>query len=143
MPINTNAVAGHTLLSNDDKLFLALKYWRQYVTQKELAFEIEVSETNAKDTIFWVEDELIKSGKFTLPSKKALLDDESEVEVILIDATETPIQRPKKVSENGILERKNTIPLKTSWLFARIPKRYSVQLTRMAKPTTLSSMKSA
>jgi len=96
----------HTLLSNDDKLFLALKYWRQYVTQKELAFEFEVSETTAKDTIFWVEDELIKSGKFALPGKKALLDDGSEIEVIPIDATETPIQRPKKVRENGIPERK-------------------------------------
>ena len=44
-----------------------------------------------------------------LPGKKTLLDDESEVEVILIDATENPIQRPKKVRENGTPERKNAI----------------------------------
>jgi hypothetical protein len=44
----------------------------------------------------WVEDALIKSGKFSLPGKKALLKSDVEYEVILIDASETPIERPKK-----------------------------------------------
>jgi hypothetical protein len=74
---------------------MSLKYWRQYVTQKELAFEFEVSETTTRDMIVWVEDTLVKCGKFSLPGKKALVE-ENEIEVILVDVTESPIERPKK-----------------------------------------------
>jgi len=31
-------------LQMPDQLFMSLKYWRQYVTQKELTFEFEVGE---------------------------------------------------------------------------------------------------
>ena len=31
-------------LSLADQLFLSIKYWRQYVTQKELAFEFEIGQ---------------------------------------------------------------------------------------------------
>ena len=47
----------------------------------------------------WVEDTLIKNGQFSLPGKKELLKSDMEYEVILIDASETPIERPKKKSE--------------------------------------------
>ena len=73
-------------LSNEDKLFLTLKYWRQYVTQKELAFEFEVGEATVHDVLVWVEDTLVKCGKFSLPGKKALLED-NEIEVVLVDVT--------------------------------------------------------
>ena len=93
-------------LSREDQLFLTLKYWRQYITQLELAFEFEVGEATVHDTIEWVEDVLIKSGKFALPGKKALLE-ENEIETILVDVTESPIERPKKNSENGIRVKRN------------------------------------
>ena len=35
-------------LSLSDQLFMALKYWRQYVTEKELAFEFDVGEATAQ-----------------------------------------------------------------------------------------------
>ena len=51
---------------------------------------------------------IVKSGKFRLPSKKALLDD-AEIEIVLVDVTESPVERPKKNNENGIRgKRKNT-----------------------------------
>ena len=91
-----------------DQLLMTLKYWRQYVTQKELAFEFEVGEATVHDTIVWIEDTLVKSGKFSLRGKKALLED-NEIEVILVDVVESPIERPKKNKNNGILgKRKNT-----------------------------------
>ena len=49
----------HTKLSLEDQLFLSLKYWRQYVTQKELSYEFEVGEATTHDTIVWVENTLI------------------------------------------------------------------------------------
>jgi len=39
---------------------------------------------------------LIKHPDFALPGRKALLKSDMEYEVVLIDATETPIERPKK-----------------------------------------------
>lgn len=95
-------------LSMENQLFMTLKYLRQYVTQKELAFEFEVGEATVCDTIKWVEDILIKDGTFSLPGKKALVEDES-IEVILVDVTECPIERPKKNKENGIPEKRNDI----------------------------------
>jgi hypothetical protein len=97
----------HAVLSRQDQLFLALKYWRQYVTQKELAYEFAVSETTAKDTIMWVEDTLVKCGKFSLPGKKALLG-ENEIEVILVDATESPIERPQKTKAVVLRQKEET-----------------------------------
>lgn len=95
-------------LTIENQLLLTLKYLRQYVTQKELAFEFEVGEATVCDTIRWVEDTLIKDGSFSLPGKKALLEDDS-IEVVLVDVTECPIERPKKTKENGILEKRNNI----------------------------------
>jgi len=98
----------HCKLSIEEQLFMSLKYWRQYVTQKELAFEFSVGEATAHDVIVWVEDTLIKSGRFSLPGKKALLEN-NDIEVVLVDVTESPIERPKKNKNPGILESKNVI----------------------------------
>jgi hypothetical protein len=55
-----------------------------------------VSESSCYRNIKWIEDTLIKHPEFSLPGKKALLKSDVEYEVVLIDATETPIERPKK-----------------------------------------------
>jgi transposase len=95
-------------LTLEEQLLMTLKYLRQYVTQKELAYEFDVGEATVHDTIVWVEDTLVKDDKFKLPGKKALLEDDS-IEVILVDVTECPIERPKKNSGNGTpAKRKST-----------------------------------
>lgn len=48
---------------------------------------------------------MIKDGTFSLPGKKALLEDDS-IEVVLVDVTECPVERPKKNSENTIPEKR-------------------------------------
>ncbi len=95
-------------LTIENQLLMTLKYLRQYVTQKELAFEFEVGEATVCDTIKWVEDTLIKDGSFSLPGKKVLLEDDS-IEVVLVDVTECPVERPQKNKENGTpAKRKDT-----------------------------------
>lgn len=95
-------------LSIENQLILTLKYLRHYATQKVLGFEFEVGEATVSETIRWVEDTLIKDGTFSLPGKKALLEDDS-IETVLVDVTECPIERPKKNSGNGIrAKRKDT-----------------------------------
>jgi hypothetical protein len=40
---------------------------------------------------------MIRSGKFKLPGKKQLKN-ETTVEVVLVDVTESPVERPKKTA---------------------------------------------
>jgi len=95
-------------LTLEEQLLMTLKYLRQYVTQKELAYEFEVGEATVYDTIEWVENTLVKDDKFKLPGKKVLLEDDS-IEVILVDVMECPIERPKKNSGNGTLVKRKSI----------------------------------
>ncbi len=83
-------------LAMEDRLLMALEYLREYRTYFHLGSSYGLSESACYRACKWVEDVLIKSGKFSLPGKKALLKSEVEYEVILIDTTETAIQRPKK-----------------------------------------------
>ena len=101
----------HAKLALEDILFMSLKYWRQYITQKELAFEFEVGEATVHDWIVWTEDVLVKCGRFCLPGKKVLLEN-TDIEVVLVDVTESPIERPQKNKENGILVKRNGTQLK-------------------------------
>jgi hypothetical protein len=78
-------------------LFLG-EYLREYRTYFHLGHSYGLSESACYRACGWVEDTLIKSGKFSLPGKKALLKSDMEYEVILVDASETPIERPKKSS---------------------------------------------
>ena len=50
---------------------------------------------------------------FYLPGRKQLLKSDMEYEVVVIDATETPIQRPKKSKNNSTQVRKSDIPSRT------------------------------
>ena len=75
-----------------------------------IAASYDIAESNIYRGIRWVEDTLIKDGTFSLPGRKALLKSDVEYEVILVDATETPIERPQKNRRNTTPERKNIIP---------------------------------
>jgi len=91
----------------EEQLFLTLKYARQYVTQKELSFEFEVGEATVHDTIEWVENTLIGSRKFSLPGKKALIENDENIEITAVDVTESPIERPKKGQKEWYSGKKN------------------------------------
>jgi len=96
-------------LSIEKQLIMSLMYWREYRTYMHCSLSFGVSESSAYKTIKWVEDILIQEGSFSLPGKKALYDSDNPIEVILVDATETPIERPKKSRKNIILARKSDI----------------------------------
>ena len=77
-------------------LLATLEYLRKYRTYDHIAVSYDVAESSICRGIRWVEDTLIKDGTFSLPGRKALLKSDAEYEVILVDSTETPIERPKK-----------------------------------------------
>lgn len=80
----------------EDRLLMALEYWREYRTYFHVSHGYGISESSCWKTIRWIEDALIKSGQFRLPGKKALLKSEVAFSVVLVDATETPCERPQK-----------------------------------------------
>ena len=83
-------------LSIEDRLLMALEYIREYRTYFHVSQSYGLSESTAYDIIKWIEDTLIRHPDFALPGRKALLTSDMEYEVVLIDATETQIERPKK-----------------------------------------------
>ncbi len=83
-------------LSIENQLLMALEYIREYRTYFHVSQSYGISESSCYKGIKWIEETLIKHPDFALPGKKALLKNDMEYEVVLIDATETPIERPKK-----------------------------------------------
>lgn len=83
-------------LSVEDMLLMALEYLREYRTYFHISQSYGVSESTAYKVVKWVEDTLIRHPDFALPGRKALLKSDMAYELILIDATESPIERPKK-----------------------------------------------
>ena len=100
----------HQKLSIEDLLLATLEYLREYRTYAHIAASYDIAESNIYRGIRWVEDTLIKDETFSLPVRKALLKSDVEYEVILVDVTETQIERPQKNKENTTQERKNVIP---------------------------------
>ncbi len=96
-------------LSVLDKLVIMLCYYREYRVMENIAFDYGVSKSTICDSIQWVENTLIKSKQFHLPSKKELTQG-NRIEVVLIDATECEIERPKKSKENTTPEGKRNTP---------------------------------
>ncbi|MDR1493481.1 MAG: transposase family protein [Planctomycetaceae bacterium] len=58
-------------LTVEDKLYITLKYLREYRTMDRIATEYGVCKGTICLTVRWVENALTKSGVFTLPDKKA------------------------------------------------------------------------
>ena len=85
----------HRQLSIENMLLATLEYNYEYRTQECIGASYGLSKQRMGDAIRWVENELIASGLFSLPGKKVLKDC-SEIETIIVDTTETPVQRPKK-----------------------------------------------
>ena len=95
-------------LSRADQLLMTLMYWREYRTEFHIAQSYGVSEATVCRTIRKVEDALVRSKKFRLPGKKALQASDTVFEVVLVDVSEQPVERPKK-AKNGITVAKRSV----------------------------------
>lgn len=96
-------------LSIEDQLLLSLEYLREYRTYFHMGQSYGISESAAYKAVKWVENVLIKHSDFALPGKKALVKHFSKDDIILVDVTETPIERPKKNKRNFIPVKKRNI----------------------------------
>jgi Helix-turn-helix of DDE superfamily endonuclease len=101
-------------LSRADQLLMTLMYWREYRTEFHIARSYGVSEATVCRTIRKVEDVLVRSKKFRLPGKKALRPSDTVFEVILVDASEQPVERPKKARNSTTAAKRGDTPKKYS-----------------------------
>ncbi len=69
---------------------------REYRTYFHISQGYGVRENSAYKKVQWLEDTFMKHPDFAVPGRKELLKSDIAYDVIVIDATETPIQRPKK-----------------------------------------------
>ena len=56
----------------EDRMLVALDYWREYRTYFHISTNWAVSESTVCRTMHWVEDRLMRSDLFRLPDKKHL-----------------------------------------------------------------------
>ena len=96
-------------LCEEDRVLFMLEYYREYRTLYHMGIDYGISEGQASKVVRDVESVLIKSGKFSLPSKRVLYEADNEIEFVIIDATESPIQRPKKSKSTTIQGKRNNI----------------------------------
>jgi hypothetical protein len=85
-----------TVLTLTEKLLLTFVYLRQYPTFEQLGAMFGISESYANKLFHQYLDILVNVGR--LPGHKALLD--GDLQAILIDVTEQPIERPLKAQRD-------------------------------------------
>ena len=83
-------------LSRENQVLMTLEYLREYRTYFHIGQSWGLNESNVYRTIKKIENILIQEPDFRLPGKKELLKEKKKPEAIVIDVTETPIERPKK-----------------------------------------------
>lgn len=96
----------------EDRLLMVLMYWREYRTQAHIGMTYCVSEACVCRTIKQFETLLIQDPRLHLPGKKVLREAVTVFEVVLLDATECPCERPKKNSAAPTAERRSATPKK-------------------------------
>ena len=89
-----------------DRLLLTFTYMRHYPTFARLGMEFGISESYANKLYHQILDVLVKV--LSLKNRKHLLD--SNLQTIIIDATEQPIERPTKGQRAYYSGKKNGTP---------------------------------
>jgi hypothetical protein len=93
-------------LSREDQVLMMLEYLREYRTYYHIGVDYGLSESNTFKIIRRTEDALAASGQFALPKRQRALSDDT-VEAVVIDCTESPIERPQKNSAGTTPARKS------------------------------------
>lgn len=79
-----------------ERILVCLEYWREYRTYFHIGSSWGVSESTVCRSVQWVEDQLMHCGQFRLAGKKQLVRGFGKPQVVVMDVTETPIERPKR-----------------------------------------------
>jgi Helix-turn-helix of DDE superfamily endonuclease len=108
--LNRNPRSRPPNFSIEDRILIMLCYYREYITYFHLGVKYGVHETTAHRIVVKIENILIKSGVFSLPKSSSIPSD-TNLEIVVIDASESPIERPKsaKHQKKNYSGKKNDI----------------------------------
>lgn len=98
----------------EDQTLMLLMYYREYRTYYHIAETYGLDESNVGRNIRYIEAILRKDKRFQLPGKEKLSATNHQYQVILVDATESPIERPKKNNSSIIQAKRKNTPLRHS-----------------------------
>jgi hypothetical protein len=104
-----NAGGAPPKLTVKDKLTVTLKYLREYRTMESIGADFGVRKSTVCESIQWVENTIAKDKTFKLPGKKVLKETSDTIQYMIVDVTESPIQRPKKGQKEYYSGKKNAI----------------------------------
>ena len=93
-------------LSIEDQILVALEYWREYRTYFHIATDRGVSELTVCRILHRIEVQIMVSGLFRIPDKRQLVRGFGAPDLVIVDVTETPIERPKEKAKAGLLWQK-------------------------------------
>jgi hypothetical protein len=86
-------------LTLEDQLLMMLMYHREYRSQAHIAADFGLSDSRCCRIVNDYEKRLVRSGRFSLPSKWSLAENpDGAVEAVAVDVAEHPVERPKKSS---------------------------------------------
>ncbi|MGL6344267.1 MAG: IS5 family transposase [Waterburya sp.] len=99
-------------ISIENQVLITLEYLREYRTYFHIGQTWGVNESTVFRIVRKVEDILIKAKEFRLPGKKQLLNKDIERELVVIDVTEIPRERPKKKQKSSYSGKKRRHTMK-------------------------------
>ncbi len=93
---------------------MMLEYYREYRTFKHIGVDYGVSESTAHYTATKIEKIIIKEPQFHLQTLKHSIptDDTNDIDIVVIDVTESECERPKKSKKDTTQAKKRNIPKK-------------------------------
>jgi len=92
-----HAGGGQPGLPVEERLTLALEYWREYRSQRHMAVSHGICKSSINNAILWVEYRLSGREEFQLADIKERFkptEDDSLIGIVLVDVAEQPIERP-------------------------------------------------
>lgn len=106
-------------LSIEDQILVALEYWREYRTYFHIATDRGVSESTVCRIVHRIEAQIMASGWFRIPGKKQLVKGFGRPDLVVVDVTETPIERPQKQQKRAYSGKKKQHTLKCQVIIDR------------------------
>ena len=95
----------------EDQVLMTLEYWREDGTYFHIGQSWGVTESTACRILRKIERVLSEARVFTLPGKKSLYQSDALMNAVVLDVTESPIERPKKNKSNSLVARIKSMPL--------------------------------
>ena len=98
-------------LAPSDEILMMLEYYREYRTFQHIGVDYGVSESTAHYIVTKIEKVLIVEPRFHLNTFKRIepKEDSSDIEITVVDVTETECERPKKSKDDTTPGKRKSI----------------------------------